>query len=194
MLKIGLTGNIGSGKSIVATIFTSLGVPVFHADKEARKLFDDPGIKNQIRDVFGLDVFTPSGDIIRTELAEIVFCDPKMLGKLNGIIHPAVRSVYQQWCLHQKNALYTLYEAAILFESGYYKQIDKVICITAPEEVRIKRVMSRDGISRQEVEKRNANQWEEARKIALADYVIRNDETESVIKQVLAVHIKLIKS
>ncbi len=193
MLKIGLTGNIGSGKTVVARIFSQLGIPVFQADNEARKLFEDDQIKSEIRKLFGSAVFSPSGEVLRPVIAEIVFSDQKLLEKLNKIIHPAVREKYLRWCLDHSEAPYTLYEAAILFESGYYREMDKVICVVAPEELRTRRVMQRDNLPTEEVKKRMANQWDELRKIELADYVIRNDETEPVIKQVIALHTELIQ-
>lgn len=194
MLKVGLTGNIGSGKTVVAGIFSTLGVPVFQADTEARKQFDNEQTKIRIREIFGPDVFSLTGEVLRQILAEIVFTDPKKLEELNNIIHPVVRKDYQQWCQHNSNAAYTLYEAAILFESGHYRELDKVICVTAPEELRIKRVMERDRLSLQEIERRMANQWEEEKKVALSDYVIRNDESGMVITQVLIVHNQLIQN
>jgi dephospho-CoA kinase len=194
MLKAGLTGNIGSGKTIVAGIFSQLGVPVFYADLEARKLFDNSNVKSAIKSLFGEAVFSNSGEVIRGLVAEIVFADKKLLEELNKIIHPAVRENYRNWCIENSRAAYTIYEAAILFESGHYKEMDKIICVTAPEEMRIKRVMERDGVTREEVKRRMANQWDEARKTELADFVIRNDETKSVIQQVLEVHKVLVKS
>jgi dephospho-CoA kinase len=193
MLKVGLTGNIGSGKTIVARIFSQLGVPVFQADTEARKLFDEAGIKSRIRDIFGQNVFSPSDEILRPVLAEIVFSDPKLLLELNKIIHPAVREKYRYWCIDKTTVPYTLYEAAILYESGHYKEMDKVICVTAPEELRISRVMERDGITPEEVKSRMANQWEEEKKVEMADFVIRNDETDSLIQQVIVIHKELIQ-
>jgi dephospho-CoA kinase len=194
MLKVGLTGNIGSGKTIVARIFSQLGVPVFYADLEARKLFENENIKSAIKSLFGEAVFSGSGEVIRSAVAEFVFSDKKLLDELNKIIHPAVREKYRIWCLEQAGSPYTIYEAAILFESGHYKEMDKIICVTAPDEMRIRRVMERDGVTREEVKKRMANQWDESRKIELADFVIRNDETKSVIQQVLEVHKVLVKS
>jgi dephospho-CoA kinase len=188
MLKIGLTGNIGSGKTTVAGIFSKLGVPVFHADNEARKLFEDDHTKSEIRKLFGAVVFSQSGEVLRPVIGEIVFSDQKLLEKLNKIIHPAVREKYLRWCVDHADAPYTLYEAAILFESGYYREMDKVICLTAPEDLRISRVTERDHVTAEEVKKRMANQWEEKKKAELADFVIRNDETESVIQQVIAIH------
>ena len=192
MLRVGLTGNIGSGKTVTAKVFSSLGIPVFHADHEARTLLNNDRIKNKIRLIFGDHVFSPSGEIIRPVLADIVFTNPSLLEKLNSIIHPEVRNNYRQWCLQHRDSAYTLYEAAILFESGHYKEMDKIICVIASEKLRISRVMERDGLSRQEVESRITNQWPEEKKVDLADFIIKNDESDSVILQVMEIHKKLI--
>jgi dephospho-CoA kinase len=194
MLKVGLTGNIGSGKTAIASVFSTLGIPVFHADVKARKQFENEKIKLRIRKIFGDSVFSTSGEILRPALAELVFSNSILLDELNRLIHPGVRDDFQQWCLQHTEAPYILYEAAILFESGHYREMDKIICVTAPAEMRIRRVMDRDGLSQQEVEKRMASQWVEEKKVALADYVIKNDETEMVIKQVMETHEKLVQS
>jgi dephospho-CoA kinase len=194
MLKVGLTGNIGSGKTIVARIFNQLGVPVFYADAEARKLFDDENVKSDIRELFGSTVFSQSGVIVKSAIAKIVFSDAEKLEKLNKIIHPAVRERYRLWCQGNSESIYSLYEAAILFESGHYMEMDKVICVTAPEDLRVRRVMERDNLTANEVKMRMANQWSEDKKVELADFVIRNNETSSVIRQVLEVHKVLAKS
>jgi dephospho-CoA kinase len=191
MIKVGLTGNIGSGKTVVAQVFSKLGVPVFFADTEARKLYNNEEIRIKIKEIFGNKVFSASGQVLTPMLAEIVFQNQELLEQLNRIIHPAVRQYYQDWINQNQSARYTIYEAAILFESGHYLDMDKVICVIAPEEVRIKRVILRDHVSRQDVEKRIANQWPEERKTELSDYVIRNDGSEMVIEQVLAVHGRL---
>jgi dephospho-CoA kinase len=193
MLKVGLTGNIGSGKTVVAKVFSSLGIPVFHADNKARALLDDDRIKNEIRLIFGDQVFSPSGEVRRPALAEIVFSNQALLEKLNSIIHPEVRKSYRQWCLQPRDSAYTLYEAAILFESGHYQEMDKIICVVAPEEMRISRVMERDGVSRHEVEMRIASQWPEEKKAELADYIIKNDGSSMIISQVLEVHNRLLE-
>jgi dephospho-CoA kinase len=194
MLKVGLTGNIGSGKTIISRAFNILGIPVFHADIEAKKQFDDEMVRNTIREKFGLRVFASSGEILRPVLAEIVFNDPVLLDQLNKIIHPGVRHDYLDWCRRNAGVAYTLYEAAILFESGHYREMDKVICVTAPEKLRIRRVMDRDHLTLNEVKIRMASQWEEDRKVELSDFVIRNDESTMVIRQVMKVHNELIKS
>jgi dephospho-CoA kinase len=194
MVKVGLTGNIGSGKTIIAHIFSMLGVPVFYADLEAKKQLEDEKTRKAIREIFGPVVFASSGEVLRPVLAEIVFNNPFLLDQLNKIIHPGVRRDYQLWCQQHAGVVYTLYEAAILFESGHYREMDKVICVTAPEQLRIKRVMERDQLTHEEVERRMANQWGEGEKIALSDYVIRNDESSMVITQVLEVHKHLVQS
>ena len=188
MIKVGLTGNIGSGKTLVAEVFRTLGVPVFHADIEARKLFERFDIREKVISLLGEKILTQSGDLNRKAIADTVFANRSLLDQLNRIIHPAVREVYREWCQLHAISAYTLYEAAILFESGHYQSMDKVICVTAPEEIRIQRVMERDHVTREEVERRISNQWPEEKKIAMADFVIRNDGNESVIEQALKIH------
>ncbi len=189
MLKVGLTGNIGSGKTLVA--FKKLGVNVFHADEEARRLFSQPDIYQRILDYFGDKALSPEGGIDRKALAGMVFQDPVKLDFLNTLIHPRVREQFIQWCQGNPAEAYVLYEAAILFESGHYRAMDRVICVTAPESIRIQRVMMRDGVPESEVRRRMAQQWDESRKTALADFIIKNDETEPVIPQVLNIHREL---
>jgi len=191
MLKIGLTGNIGSGKTVVAEIFRTLEIPVFYADTEARKLLDVDKTKIQLLKIFGQGIFSPNGSVKRSVLAEIVFNDKDLLYELNKVIHPLVRTNFKLWCEKHSEETYTLYEAAILFESGHYKEMDKVICVVAPEHLRISRVIDRDGVSKEEVLQRMASQWEEERKVELSDYVIVNDGNSSVIEQVMNVHSQL---
>lgn len=192
MLKVGLTGNIGSGKTFAADIFQSLGIPVFFADKEARKLFSHDKVKDQVRELFGDNVFEKEGNISRSRLAEIVFNDHKLLGKLNHIIHPVVFQEYNYWLEQFTNLPYTLYEAAILYESDHYKEMDRIICVIAPEETRINRVVNRDGISPGEVKIRMAHQWDESRKANLSDFVIINDGIKDVRSQVVKIHQQII--
>ncbi len=192
MLNIGLTGNIGSGKTLVSELFKELGIPVFHADTEAKKLFEDDRIRERIRELFGNEVFSVSGKIISSKLAEIVFNDREKLDWLNSIIHPEVRRNYGEWCRLLHDAPYNLYEAAILYESGHYLEMDRVICVVAPEYLRIQRVMDRDHVKREEVIRRMENQWPEERKSAMADFVIVNDGIEQPELQVKEVHRRLV--
>ncbi|MBW6459659.1 MAG: dephospho-CoA kinase [Bacteroidales bacterium] len=194
MLKVGLTGNIGSGKTLVANIFQKLGIPVFNADIEARQLYETKEVQLLIRETFGDHLFNQQGGLLRQKLAEIVFNDTDKLQELNGIIHPLVRNKYQEWNASYENQPYTIYEAAILFEGGFNKTMDKVICVTAPEELRIKRVMARDKVKASEVRRRMINQWPEKEKVRLADFVILNDGESMLIPQVLEVHKCLLRA
>jgi dephospho-CoA kinase len=194
MLKVGLTGNIGSGKSLIASIFQTLGIPVFCADAEAKKLYESNTVKDQLRRWFGGHIFTEEGEINRKTLAGIIFNDEDKLKKVNELIHPLVRESFGEWISERQNDPYVIYEAAILFESGHYKSLDKIILVTAPAEIRIKRVMERDGIPRADVLARMAHQWEEEKKMHLADFIIRNDGKQMVIPQVMEVHRRLMLS
>ena len=191
MLKIGITGNIGSGKTTVSKIFEILGVPVFYADEAAKKVMvEDPILINALKAVFGGESYFNDGSLNRKYIADIVFNNETELAKLNAIVHPAVFRAFDNWLAGIKNAPYVMKEAALLFESSSYKMCDKTIMVTAPLELRINRVMQRDNLTRAEVESRNARQFSEEKKIQLADFVIRNDDTELVIPQVIELHKK----
>jgi dephospho-CoA kinase len=192
MIKVGLTGNIGSGKSTVCRIFETLGVPVFHADFVAKELLLEERIHQQIRAKFGKEVF--SGNLLdRKKLASIVFIDKDALTFLNSLIHPEVRKRLISWFEEKSDHHYVIEEAAILFESGFYEEFDKIIMVTAPPELSIKRVMDRDGASKEDIENRLLNQWPQQEKIDLSHFVIHNDEKQLLIPQILAIHHKLIQ-
>ena len=198
MLKIGITGGIGSGKTIVCRVFEQLGVPVYPADEVARELtVSDEGIKLKIKEHFGSSIYSEYGNLNRKKLAEIVFNNEQALKKLNSIIHPAMRSHFSEWLRNLINNTkkpqppYILKEAAILFESGAYKGVDAVISVTANKELKIKRTMERDGITRKEVEQRMKNQMSDEEKVKMSDYVINNDDSSLVIPQILKIHNKL---
>lgn len=174
---IGLTGGIGSGKTTIANLFKAEGIPVYIADDEARILMQSPEIVDEIRKMFGSTVFD-SSILNRQKLAEIVFNNPEKLKVLNSIIHPAVRKHFEQWVLIHKNYPFVIYEAAILFESGSYKNCDKIISVMAPLESRIRRVMHRDKTSREQVLSRINAQWNDEQRLAKSDYVIENDTPE----------------
>jgi len=193
MLKVGITGNIGGGKTTVSKIFEVLGVPVFYADDAAKKVMvEDPILIDALKQAFGTESYFDDGTLNRKHIASIVFNDEAQLAKLNAISHPAVFRAFDNW-VAQQQAPYVIKEAALLFESTSYKMCDYSVMVTAPLELRITRVMQRDGFTREEVESRNAKQFSEEKKIRLANYVVRNDDTELVIPQVLALH-KLISS
>lgn len=189
MLKIGITGNIGSGKTMVSKIFEILGIPVFYADDEAKKVMvNDAILMNELKQTFGAESYFKDGSLNRKYIADKVFNDEAELKKLNNIVHPAVFRAFDNWLPRFINAPYVLKEAALLFESSSYKMCDKSIIVTAPLEMRIKRVMLRDSFSRYEILSREARQFSEEKKLKLADYSIKNDNTELVIPQVLALH------
>lgn len=192
MLKVGLTGNIGSGKTVIAKIFTSLDINTFFADLEAKQLLKECEIKNILAGRFPSEIFDSNKNIINKKLAKIIFTDKEALYFLNNLIHPRVMISFQKWMKGLVDEQYVLYEAAILFESGHYKELDKVIMVSSPEELRIKRVMARDHITREDVLHRIRHQWPDEKKEPMADFIIRNDEKQLVIPQVLSIHRALI--
>jgi len=192
MLKVGLTGGIGSGKSTVAELFTELKIPVYEADLHAKKLMtEDVKLRDAIIEIFGKEVYK-KGVLNRKYLASIVFNDKGKLNRLNSLVHPAVRKDYLKWSENQTTH-YTIREAAILFESGSYKDCDVVILVTAPEDVRIQRVMDRDGSSEADVKSRIDKQWKDEKKRKWAQYIINNDGSVPLDKQVLKIHKALLK-
>ncbi len=189
MLKIGITGGIGSGKTTVAKVFEQLGVPIYYADFWAKEIMNtEPLVKERLKELFGKDIYDSEGKANRKEIAEQVFKDKTKLNELNSVIHPAVWLHGENWLKQHADKPYILKEAAILFESGGNKGLDKVIMISAPKDLRIERVMKRDNVTREEVEARMANQWDDEKKIALSDLVIVNDDRNLVIPQVLEIH------
>jgi dephospho-CoA kinase len=180
---IGLTGGIGSGKTMVVEYFKSLGIPVFIADEEAKKLMTSHDIINALSNEFGNEILK-NGILNREKLAQLVFNNPKKLQKLNGIVHPKVKIHFENWVEKHKNYPFVAKEAAILFESGSYKYCDTIITVTCPLEIRLQRVMKRDKTDRESVLKRIENQWTDEQRIAKSDYVIDNLSVEFTKKQV----------
>jgi dephospho-CoA kinase len=188
MLRVGLTGNIGSGKSLVAEIFASMGIPVFNADNVAKQLLDLPENTANFVKHFGTRILGNNSDKIdRKAFAGVIFNDPKALELVNSVIHQQVYDAFNSWC-NLQNTAFVIEEAAILFESGHYKDFDRIVVVTAPEQLRVKRVMDRDGAGEKDVLQRMKNQWPEERKVALADFVIVNDGHAPVIQQVVKVY------
>jgi dephospho-CoA kinase len=189
MKIIGLTGGIGSGKTTVANHFIAAGIPVYIADDAARKIMQSPEILREIEKTFGGSVFE-KGVLNRQKLAEIVFSNLDKLKKLNAIIHPAVKKNFGNWILNHKNSPIVIYEAAILFESGSYKDCDMIITVTAPLETRIERVIQRDKTTRQDVFKRINMQWTDEQRQAKSDFVIENinpEFTKSEVNKILKI-------
>jgi len=174
---IGLTGGIGSGKTTIANHFQSSGIPVYIADDEARKIMQTAEVINAIKEAFGETLF--EGVVLkRDKLAEIVFNDPEKLQQLNEIVHPAVKRHFKQWLLDHKDFPIVIYEAAILFESGNYKNFDLIITVTAPLESRIQRVIERDNTTREQVLGRINSQWTDEQRVSKSDFVIENIDIE----------------
>lgn len=193
MIKVGLTGIIGSGKSTVARIFEILKIPVYNADEEAKKILSDPDVITNIINRFGQQI-SEGNKINRKKLADIVFNDKDALHFLNEQIHPRVRSDMLKWMNEKERNEYVIHEAAILFESGFYKSFDKIIMVSCPEEIAIQRVIVRDGVTASDVIKRLKNQWKQEEKIERSDFIIHNDGKQLVLPQVLKIHHSLIKT
>lgn len=193
MKKIGITGGIGSGKTTICHLFELLGIPVYYADDRAKFLMTQhPPLVKQIIDTFGGQAYLPSGELNRTYLAELVFSDATQLQKLNRLVHPYVFEDAERWHKNQVDVPYTLKEAALLFESGSFRTLHRVITVYAPRAMRIQRVMQRDLVSKEKVIERVQKQMPDDQKIALADYVITNNGAASLIPQVLSIHKSLI--
>ena len=191
MIKVGITGGIGSGKSTVCKVFKGLGIPVFDADIVAKQIMiNDHEIRLALIEAFGIAVYLPDGTIDRKYLAGLVFNNESLLVKLNNIVHPAVLKEFNEWC-STKQTTYILHEAAILFESGFYKLMDKIIAVVTDENERIERVMKRDGATKELVRQRIQNQMSDAERIKMADFVICNNDNELIIPQILTIDKKI---
>jgi dephospho-CoA kinase len=191
MLKIGLTGGIGSGKTTVAQIFEVLAIPVYYADQAAKDLMnEDPGLKNKIISAFGSAVYK-DGNLDRSYLGGLVFADPEKLALLNSFVHPVTLRDAAEWMQNQKTA-YAIKEAALIFEAGLEKYFDYIIGVTAPESLRLERVMKRDMTSAENVLQRMQQQMDEGDKMSKCDFVINNDNKQALLPQVLKIHESLL--
>lgn len=191
-LKVGVTGGIGSGKSIVCRIFNLLGVPVYNADLAARSIMEnDLQIRSRMIDAFGAETYTFSGKLNRSYLSRVVFNDANQLKKLNSIVHPAVFRDAEKW-FSEQTFPYAIKEAALIFETGGEKDLDLVITVTAPVKLRLKRVHQRDGISYSEILDRMKNQLPETEKVKRSDIIIRNNGRGSLVEQVWRAHQKIL--
>jgi len=190
---VGLTGGIGSGKTTVAAMFKDLGVPVYIADVEAKKLTNTSKvIKRKLVELLGEESYTKEG-LNSTFVASRIFNDKALLQKVNQIIHPKVRAHFKRWAAKQKGS-YCIKEVAILFENGGYKECDFTVLITAPKQIKIERLLKRDATTKEEIAARMKNQWSDSRKSKLAHKVIENINLEKTQKAVLQLHKKLSKS
>lgn len=194
MLRVGITGGIGSGKTTICKLFETLDIPVYYADDRAKWLMQhDDSLKSSIINEFGENVYGEDGKLDRKLLAGIVFNDKKQLKVLESFVHPKVFEDGVNWLQEHQDYPYTLRENAVLFETGSHKLMDKTITVFASKELRISRVIKRDNVTRAAVEARMDKQMDESEKLKLADYVIYNEGEESLIKQVYELHNTLLK-
>jgi len=192
MITVGLTGGIGSGKTTVAKMFLTLGIPVYIADDEAKKLMQTSKvIKRKLIALFGENAYVEN-KLNRPFLADIIFNDKSYLEKMNAIVHPRVSRHFSKWLLKQTSP-YVIKEVAILFENGGYKACDAVITVTAPKKLRIKRLLSRDNTTTKKIEAIMSNQWTDEDKVKLSDFAIENIDMETTEKQVQDVHAEILK-
>ncbi len=192
MTRIGITGNIGSGKSTVTRIFAALGIPIYYADTQAAQLMNTNGIiRNELIKLFGDEIYTDAGILNKQMLGELIFSNDVYRRNVNAIVHPMVAQDFEEWFSSQ-DAPYVIKEAALLFESSSNLLLDKVICVAAPFKMRLDRVMLRDKRTREQIEAIESKQMSETEKIKKSDYIIFNDDSHPVIPQVLAIHQKII--
>jgi dephospho-CoA kinase len=195
MLKIGVTGGIGSGKTVVCKIFEALGAPVYYADIEAKKILSsDSSVKRKVKELLGKESYYVNGKANRKFIASKVFDNKSLLKQLNEIVHPAVAVHSARWFESIKGQFaYAVKEAALLIESGSYKELNLLIVVTAPEALKIQRVTVRDQISEEQVRVRMKNQLPDDQKVELADFIILNDDQHSLVSQVWKIHQQLLK-
>jgi len=192
MHTVGLTGGIGSGKTVIAEIFSHFGIPIFNADFESKKILEaDSEVRNQLTAWFGPDLYSEN-KLDRVKLAGYIFTDSVMLAKVNELVHPRVMKCFKSWCGKHTDTSYVIHEAAILFESGLYRHLDFTILVTAPEDIRMERIKRRDKSDEPSILKRMRNQWTDEEKLPLADYRIQNDGVSPILPQIAEIHSKLI--
>jgi dephospho-CoA kinase len=191
-IKLGITGGIGSGKTTVCRVFSVLGIPVFSADAEAKKIMEaDESVIRRINSIAGKDLYN-EGRLDRTGLATLIFNNQPLLEKVNSLIHPIVSDHFKKWTGEQ-NAPYLIMEAAILFESGASKLVDRIASVIAPMEERVNRVILRSNLSKEQILERMQNQMDDDSRIKLSDYVIQNSENDMIIPVILKIHDDILK-
>jgi dephospho-CoA kinase len=189
MLKVGVTGGIGSGKTTVCKVFELLGIPVFYADDVAKSIMQtDPVLKTALLNTFGENSYTKDGMLNRAYISSIVFNDKQELEKLNSLVHPAVLRAFDNWVLEHHESPYVIKEAALLYESGGFKMCNKSILVIAPTLIKMNRVKLRDGISEEDIQLRMNRQFSDEMKIKYADHILNNDEKQLLIPQIIQLH------
>ncbi|MDA3944608.1 MAG: dephospho-CoA kinase [Bacteroidetes bacterium] len=194
MVKLGITGNMGSGKSLVCSIFKKLGIPVFDADQQTKLLYTVNDIRLKIQKQFGKSIYLPDGELNKAKLAQLIFNDPLAMQFIRELMYPRLHERFEEWATEKQNqhCPYVLYEAALIFENGFQSNFNFTILVTAPEAIRIARIRERDKLSDAAIHQRMDHQWPETKKLELADFVIRNDGENMLIPQVLEIHRKLL--
>ncbi len=194
MLKVGITGGIGVGKTIVSRMFGLLGIPVYDSDTRAKWVMRyDEDLRAELITTYGAQAFSDNGDLNRSYLASIVFNNPEQLAQLNALVHPHVRDDFAKWVSQHAGKPYVIKEAALMYESEAWKQMDKIIVVTAPMDVRVKRLLLRDKHRAEaDIQAIISKQLSEEEKISRADYIITNDDQQMIIPQVLALHQQLV--
>ena len=191
MFTVGVTGGIGSGKSLVCDVYRSLFVPVYNADIEARRIMEENvGIREGLTEYFGVEAYR-DGKLNRPWIADRIFSDNKDREFVNSIVHPAIHDDFIKWTSQHSDKSYVIEEAALLFESGAYKRLDMMILVTAPEKLRIERIVKRDGLEQDKILARMKSQINPDKAAKMADHVILNDEKSFVLPQVLEIHQKI---
>lgn len=194
MIKVGLTGGIGSGKTVVANVFRTLGIPVYNSDVESGILTrEHPAIRQGLIDLLGNDIYLSSGELNKLQMTRIIFSDPGMRSKVNSVIHPVVISHFNEWYNNLSRVPYAIKESALLFESNSWQGLDVMILVTAPEKMRIERVVTRDGKTKEVVRQIMLAQMNDEEKRKNSQYEIVNDSLNPVIPQVMKIHAELLK-
>ncbi len=193
MFIVGLTGGIGSGKTTVSEVFKNLGISVYNSDFEAKKIMNtDEDLINKLKIIFGFDIYDSDNQLNRKKLADLIFNNKNKLNTVNRIVHPAVKKHFQNW-INKQNSPYIIKETAILFESGIYKEVDKIITVVSPLNTRINRIKKRDNLNEKEIKERINNQTDDEYKIKNSDFIITNNNISLILPQILSIHKKLLK-
>jgi dephospho-CoA kinase len=194
MIKVGVTGGIGSGKSLVCNIFSRLQAPVYSSDEAAKALMDsDPEIRKDLTELLGVTIYT-GNRLDRNKMAGLIFTHTDLLEQVNRIVHPRVATDFEQWCHRFRNTPYIIHESAILIESGAYRSMDRIVLVTAPEPVRSARINLRPGMTGERIRSVMNNQLPDEEKIKFSNYIINNDGLHMVLPQVLEIHEELVRA